>query len=382
MGITFKAFNACVDAVTSARLPVMLRSRHGMGKSQVVYQYAAEKNLPVIERRASQMTEGDLLGLPRVSGTCTEWLPPEWLQRACQTPVLLFVDEIDRATTEVRQGFFELTDSRKVAGQRLHPDTLIFAAVNSGENAAQYQVSEMDPAEISRWVVFDLEPSVEDWLNWAKDKVDPIIWDFINTNQSHLEHRGDFEPNKVYPSRRSWHRFSDTLAKGDKILEPSKPNPVLYNLGCAFVGLEASVAFQDFVKNCKKMVTIGNLLDEGDFDLVKDWTISEHTAMVDKMVTGGDLFKTEMSENRIVNLGKYFNLMPAETAVKLFTDMSGLEIKNVVALHAQPGVKQRLVSFYTEEKKKEPSSSASPNLAPPATGPAKRGPGRPRKNSI
>ena len=62
-------------------------------------------------------------------------------------------DEVDRATMEVRQGIFELCDSRKIAGQTLHPDTLIFAAVNGGEHGAQYQVGEMDPAELDRYTV-------------------------------------------------------------------------------------------------------------------------------------------------------------------------------------------------------------------------------------
>ena len=29
---------------------------------------------------------------------------------------------------------------------------------------------------------------------------------FINHNHSHLDHNDDYEPNKVYPSRRSWER--------------------------------------------------------------------------------------------------------------------------------------------------------------------------------
>ena len=103
-------------------------------------------------------------------------------------PVALFLDEVDRATIEVRQGIFELTDSRKLNGHILHPDTLIFAAVNGGEHGDQYQVGEMDPAELDRWTVFDVEPTAEDWLAYAKDKVDGIIWDFINQNRNHLEH--------------------------------------------------------------------------------------------------------------------------------------------------------------------------------------------------
>ena len=49
----------------------------------------------------------------------------------------------------------------------------------------------MDPAELDRWTVFDVEPSVEDWLGWAKDRVNGVVWDFINQNHNHLEHQDD-----------------------------------------------------------------------------------------------------------------------------------------------------------------------------------------------
>ena len=164
MAVDFKTFLSVVPHIIDARFPILTRGRHGIGKSTVVYQIAKQRGLPVVERRASQMTEGDLLGLPKVEGDVTTWLAPEWLHTACQKPVVLFLDEVDRATMEVRQGIFELCDSRKIAGYELHPDTVIFAAVNGGQHGAQYQVGEMDPAELDRYTVFDLEPSVEDWL--------------------------------------------------------------------------------------------------------------------------------------------------------------------------------------------------------------------------
>ena len=64
MSIDFKTFLSIVNHITDARYPVLLRGRHGIGKSTVVYQYAKNAGLPIVERRASQMTEGDLLGLP------------------------------------------------------------------------------------------------------------------------------------------------------------------------------------------------------------------------------------------------------------------------------------------------------------------------------
>ena len=121
MGISFKQFKKCVSYVVAIKKPVLLRAKHGVGKSEVVYQFAEELGLPIVERRASQMTEGDLLGLPKLEDDQTKWCAPDWLKQACREPVVLFVDEIDRATQEVRQGFFELTDSRKIAGWYLHP---------------------------------------------------------------------------------------------------------------------------------------------------------------------------------------------------------------------------------------------------------------------
>ena len=87
MSIDFKTLFNVLPHVLEARFPVLLRGRHGIGKSTVVYQQADSLGLHVVERRASQMTEGDLLGLPKVDGNVTAWLPPEastGLQRTCR----------------------------------------------------------------------------------------------------------------------------------------------------------------------------------------------------------------------------------------------------------------------------------------------------------
>ncbi len=286
MAIDFKTFLKVAPLVTDVRKPILLRGRHGVGKSQVVYQFADGVGLPVVERRASQMTEGDLIGLPSVDNGRTSWNPPDWFKTACETPVVLFLDEVDRATIEVRQGIFELTDSRKLNGHHLHEDTLIFAAINGGEHGAQYQVGDMDPAELDRWTVFDVEPSVEDWLEWGKENVSQITWDFINQNRQHLEHNDEFEPNKVYPSRRSWDRFDEAVNKAG-VLDNEGDALMLFNLATAFVGFEAAVAFQDFVTNYERQVTVEDILDKGDLSIAGDFGINEHTAMVEKFDASG-----------------------------------------------------------------------------------------------
>jgi hypothetical protein len=330
MAVDFTTFSQIVNHVTAVRKPVLLRGRHGIGKSTVVYQFADKNNLEIVERRASQMTEGDLVGLPTIENNSTTFNPPDWFKAACDRPVVLFLDEVDRATLEVRQGIFELTDSRKLNGHNLHPDTLVFAAVNGGEHGSQYQVGEMDPAELDRWTVFDVEPTVEDWLSWASDaSISPEIWNFINQNRTHLEHTDDYEPNKVYPSRRSWERLDQCLTQAGLLEEAS---PALYTLTSAFVGFEAAVSFNDFIQNYDRQVTTEDILVKGDFSKVADFGINDHTAIIDKFEAEGT-FKAELEQDLIDNLARYFVMLPSEVAMKLWTVMGKGEVNNTVKLH-------------------------------------------------
>ena len=331
MAIDFATFVKVAPHVAAVRKPVLIRGRHGVGKSEVVYQIAGGLEMPVVERRASQMTEGDLVGLPSTDGNTTSFNPPDWFKTACDNPVVLFLDEVDRATIEVRQGIFELTDSRKLNGHVLHKNTLIFAAVNGGEHGDQYQVGEMDPAELDRWTVFDVEPSTEDWLTWAKDKVDGILWDFINQNRNHLEHTGDFEPNKVYPSRRSWVRLNDCFAQADLLAEDADTS-VMFPLATGFVGFEAAVSFKDFVDNYERQVTIENILDEGKIQLTERFGINDHNALVEKM-EAKEIFTAPLSEERVENLARYFMVVPSEVGMKLWTVLGQGDNANVIAFH-------------------------------------------------
>jgi midasin (ATPase involved in ribosome maturation) len=335
MAIDFKSFLKVVPFVTDIRKPVLLRGRHGIGKSELVYQYALMRNMSVVERRASQMTEGDLMGLPSIEGNSTRWNAPDWLKEACDNGVVLFLDEVDRATQEVRQGIFELTDSRKLNGWHLHRNTLIFAAVNGGEHGSQYQVGEMDPAELDRWTVFDVEPSIEDWLDHAKGKVLPIVWDFINQDRAHLEFKGEYEPNKVFPSRRSWFRLNDCLATG-KLLEGSSKDfkhnlGTVFELATAFVGFEAAVKFRDFAEKYESQVTVDDIMN-GRHDAMETWGINDHVSMIDKVIAS-EVLKKPLDAKTIKHLADWGRRMPGEALMKLWKSVGPQNIKNAVNLH-------------------------------------------------
>ena len=195
---------------------------------------------------------------------------------------------------------------------------------------------EMDPAELDRWTVFDVEPTVEDWLAWGKDEVDPLIWNFINQNRSHLEHTDDYEPNKVYPSRRSWKRFSDCIAPTGFLANPKENAKPTYHLASAFLGFEAAISFNDFVENYERQVTTSDILDDGKIEMTKDFGVNAHCALIEKMEAEG-MFKERLADDQLSNLAEYFVTLSSEVAMKLW-NVVGKEDKgsldgNTVGLH-------------------------------------------------
>ena len=108
--------------------------------------------------------------------------------------------------------------------------------------------------------------------------------------------------------------------------------PVIFNLSTAFVGFEAAVALQDFIKTYEAQVTVENILDDGQIDRTKDFGINDHSALVEKM-EATEVFKAELPTEQIANLGAYFLTLPSEVAMKLWTVLGNGELNNTVALH-------------------------------------------------
>ena len=177
-----------------------------------------------------------------------------------------------------------------------------------------------------------------------------LIWDFINHNRAHLEHLDDFEPNKVYPSRRSWDRLNVTLDDSGLYDEPTSGS--LFNLASVFVGFEAAVALCDFVKKHRQIVTVEDILHDGNLDLTSEFGINDHSALVEKMEASG-VFNELMTDLNLDNLAAYFKTLPSEVAMKLWYSLtaSGGDIQNTINLH--PRIKEDLVAMLTEIEAEE-----------------------------
>lgn len=253
---TFKKVAVVLPAVTS----ILLRANHGVGKSRVVRQVASllRKMLaakvgefPVIDRRLSQMTEGDMVGLPSTDGEVTRFNPPDWYKQACNKPCVLFLDELNRATPEVMQAAFQIVLDRELNGWKLHPETRVFSAINAG---SAYTVNEMDPALLDRFFCIDLSPDAREFITWARsdDKeqggnLHSLIPDFIESNEKWLYPPKNVEPGSVYGSPRSWEFVNNALIHAGVIDTPD--NELFYHITMGFVGVEGAIAFRDYAKS-------------------------------------------------------------------------------------------------------------------------------------
>jgi hypothetical protein len=318
------------------RLAVMFRGPHGIGKSDLIYQIAKEQGYDdehIIERRASQMVEGDLIGMPDNVDDLeyTKWKPPEWLHKACQEPCLLFFDEVDRAMVSVRQGLFELTGSRKLYGNELHEDTIIFSAINGGEGVTEYTVGEMDPAELDRWYVIDFMPSHQEWLDWAGDNdINRFVFEFISNNPDHLEHDDKHDPGKVYPSRRSWDRFSRLI--NETWDDTEKPDPEwIFTHGLGHIGHETAMKFADFVRQYKDQFSIEDILNDKDgstIEEVADRPMTVHNAICEQFAS--KYTGEELDDDQVENLANYIVVLDDEIAMSLYKSIDDYDCREAV----------------------------------------------------
>ena len=92
------------------------------------------------------------------------------------------------------------------------------------------------------------------------------------------------------------------------------------------------MAFNDFVLNYDRQVTVDDILIQGNFAKVADFGINDHTAIIDKF-EAEETFHEELDQDRIDNLARYFVMLPSEVAMKLWTVMGKGDVNNTVKLH-------------------------------------------------
>lgn len=189
--------------------PVFIWGAPGIGKSALVEEFANEVGMPCVSLLGSQLAPEDIIGIPRINGETSEFLPPKMIAR--KEPYVLFLDELNACSQEVQKAFYSLIHERRIGEYHLPEGSIVVGAGNRSTDSAI--VKTMSSALLNRMFHIQLKADAGQWIKWAtKNSLHPWVIDYIIQRPDHLFS----EPPKTeepFSTPRSWHMLSDALTE-------------------------------------------------------------------------------------------------------------------------------------------------------------------------
>ena len=205
---TIKAGRPIIDLLKlcyKANCPPLLSGPHGVGKSELLEQAAKALGIEFISCDLSLMEPPDLIGLPKVYGKVTRYVPPAFLPRSGKG--LLLFEELNRCERYMRAPCLQLLTARKLNDYSLPKDWLPAAAINPPDE--DYEVFDIDPALESRFVQAAIVADQQEWLAWAcNSNVHSAVIEYVEGDPSVF--------NKPESNPRAWKYVSDILFAAEK----------------------------------------------------------------------------------------------------------------------------------------------------------------------
>lgn len=209
--------------------PVFIWGAPGIGKSSLVQKFADDVGLPCVSLLGSQLAPEDIIGIPKINGDTSEFIPPKMIAR--KEPYVLFLDELNACSQEVQKAFYSLILERRIGEYHLPEGSVVIGAGNRSQDGAI--VKTMSTALINRMAHVQLRVDPDQWIEWAyENAIHPWVIDYITQRPDHLFS----EPPKTeepYSTPRSWHMLSDALKEygaGEKEISESLLRVLAYGI--------------------------------------------------------------------------------------------------------------------------------------------------------
>jgi MoxR-like ATPase len=187
----------------------LLLSPPGVGKSEMVYQAAAEAGLPCRSLLGTQIAPEDVSGIPRIVGERSVFCPPRVLLPETPEPFCLFLDELPACAPDVQKAFYSLLLERRLGEYPLPAGTWVVSAGNRVQDRAL--VRSLSSALINRVSILNVRVDVQEWLDWAADNgVRADVLNFISYMPDALMRAVPAEP-QPFSTPRAWTLLSRGL---------------------------------------------------------------------------------------------------------------------------------------------------------------------------
>ena len=187
----------------------LLLSPPGVGKSEMVYQAAAEAGLPCRSLLGTQIAPEDVSGIPRIVGERSVFCPPRVLLPENPEPFCLFLDELPACAPDVQKAFYSLLLERRLGEHSLPAGTWVVAAGNRVQDRAL--VRSLSSALVNRVSILHVRVDVQDWLDWGTaNGVRADVLNFISYLPDALMRPVPSEP-QPFSTPRAWTLLSRGL---------------------------------------------------------------------------------------------------------------------------------------------------------------------------
>jgi len=215
-GYTFDELRELVELPLRAGISVLLRGHPGVGKSSLGAELSARMGLELVDIRLAQRDPAELAGVyfPDRRRKVLSLFPPEWVRQACDRPVLVFLDEINAAVTQLHQAAaYQIVLEHRVGPFAFHPDTVVLGAGNIEEDNAI--VSQLSSALSNRFAHYILRVDAEAWLRWGTGAgIHEAILAHVGLRGEEVLYNNSGEP--AFPTPRSWEMASRVLCAADE----------------------------------------------------------------------------------------------------------------------------------------------------------------------
>jgi hypothetical protein len=241
-----KALPVCFET----NITMLITGAHGTGKSQGVRQAVEGQGIgKTWDFRLGQMADtGDIIGLLDIEDNapfCKFKIPERIHQvvKYCEENPdkygVLFFDEMNRTTKDILQAIFQIVLDHELNGLKFPDNMKAVCAINPATD--DYAVLDFDDkAFADRFCHVKFEPSVKDWLTYArKEGVSADITSFIGEHNEALEEETQGFDLPAKPSRRTW-------CTVDRLINNCHDKAIFQELLIGMVGIETASMFIDY----------------------------------------------------------------------------------------------------------------------------------------
>jgi hypothetical protein len=217
----------------------------GIGKSDLVKQFAEAVGMECVSILGSQLAPEDLMGVPRIEDGFTKFFPPSLIAR--EEPYVLFLDELNACTPDVQKSFYSLILDHRIGEYSMPKGSVVIAAGNRAQDGAI--VRTLPTPLVNRMFQVHLEPRLKDWMTWAHDaNIHPWVIGFLEERPNAL-HSAPSKDQTPFSTPRSWHMLSDALRSLDVTEEMDDAKKRLFDAAVyGTLSLDHANQFRVFVK--------------------------------------------------------------------------------------------------------------------------------------